>query len=54
MVSFRLPTKHIDTLAQLAEQTGKSKSALLRQGIEQLATQDTPSKESFFTNKNRG
>ena len=54
MMSFRLPTKHINLLTHLADTTGLSKSELLRKGIEQLATQDTPSKESFFTNKNRG
>jgi len=48
MVSFRLPTKHIELLADLAAHTSQSKSELLRQGIERLAAdQHPPVKESF-------
>jgi predicted DNA-binding protein len=40
MVSFRLPIKYLNLLQQIADQTGQSKSAVLRQGLDAL--QSTP------------
>ena len=52
MISFRLPSKHIDMLNELAAVTGRPKSEHLRNGIEAMhrvatGAEHTRSKESF-------
>ena len=52
MISFRLPSKHIAMLNELATHTGRPKSEHLRNGIEAMhktvaALQHARSKESF-------
>ena len=39
MISFRLPSKHIDMLNELASVTGRPKSEHLRTGIEAMYKQ---------------
>lgn len=39
MVSFRLPIGYLQMLQRIADETGKSKSAIVRQGLDVLNEQ---------------